>query len=40
LEWHVAAVTLTRASHPFQRYVPGWPERVEKMVAAAEAVLA
>lgn len=40
LEWHVAAVTLTRASHPFQRYVPGWPERVENMVAAAEAVLA
>jgi hypothetical protein len=40
MEWHVAAVTLTRASHPFQRYVPGWPERVEKMVAAAEAVLA
>jgi hypothetical protein len=40
LEWHVAAVTLTRASHPFQRYVPGWPERVDKMVAAAEAVLA
>jgi hypothetical protein len=40
LEWHVAAVTLTRASHPFQRYVPDWPERVEKMVAAAEAVLA
>lgn len=40
LEWHVAALTLTRASHPFQRYVPGWPERVEKMVAAAEAVLA
>lgn len=40
LDWHVAAVTLTRASHPFQRFVPGWPERVEKMVAAAEALLA
>jgi hypothetical protein len=40
LEWHLAAVTLSRATHPFQRFVPGWPERIEKMVAAAEAVLA
>lgn len=40
LDWYVSAVALTRASHPFQRYVPSWPDRVEKMVAAAEAVLA
>jgi hypothetical protein len=39
LDWHVAAVALMRASHPFQRYVPRWPERVEEMVATAAAVL-
>ena len=39
LDWHVAAAILGRAAHPFQRQVPGWPERVEAMVAAAEASL-
>ena len=40
LEWHLAAAILGRAAHPFQRQVPEWPERVEAMVAAAEASLA
>jgi len=39
LEWHVAAAILGRAAHPFQRQLPGWPERVDAMVAAAEAHL-
>jgi ATP-binding cassette, subfamily B, bacterial len=39
LDWHVAAAILGRAAHPFQRQVPRWPERVEAMVAAAEASL-
>jgi Phosphotransferase enzyme family len=36
LEWHVAAATLIRASHPFHRQLPDWPERVERMVGVAE----
>jgi ATP-binding cassette subfamily B protein len=40
LEWHVAAVMLTRAAHPFEHFVPGWGRRVGGMVGAAEAVLA
>lgn len=40
LDWDLAAAILVRASHPFHRALPGWPERVERMVAAAEAVLA
>ena len=36
LDWHLAAAILGRAAHPFHRQVPGWPERVEAMVAAAE----
>jgi ATP-binding cassette, subfamily B, bacterial len=38
-EWHVAAAILGRAAHPFQRQVPGWPERVEATIEAAEEVL-
>jgi ATP-binding cassette, subfamily B, bacterial len=39
LDWHLATAILGRAAHPFQRQVPGWPERVDAMVAAAEASL-
>ena len=39
LDWHLSAAILGRAAHPFHRQVPGWPERVEAMVAAAEATL-
>ena len=39
LDWHLAAAILGRAAHPFQRQVPGWPERSEATVAAAEASL-
>jgi hypothetical protein len=39
LEWHVAAVVLARAPHPFQRLVPGWPKRVRGMIRTAEEVL-
>jgi ATP-binding cassette subfamily B protein len=38
LEWHLGAAILGRAAHPFHRQLPGWPERVEWMVAAAEEV--
>ena len=37
LDWHLSAAILGRAAHPFHRQVPHWPERVEAMVAAAEA---
>jgi ABC-type lipoprotein export system ATPase subunit len=37
LDWHVAAAVLGRAAHPFQRQVPAWPERTERMLATAEA---
>jgi Ser/Thr protein kinase RdoA (MazF antagonist) len=36
LDWHLSVAILGRAAHPFQRQLPGWPERVERMVAAAE----
>jgi ATP-binding cassette, subfamily B, bacterial len=39
LEWHLSAAILERAAHPFHRQVARWPERVEAMVAAAEAGL-
>jgi ATP-binding cassette, subfamily B, bacterial len=39
LDWHLAAAILGRAAHPFQRQFPGWPERIDAMVAAAEAGL-
>ena len=39
-DWYLAAVVLTRAPHPFQRLLPGWPERVKGIVGVAEAVLA
>lgn len=40
LDWDLAAAILVRASHPFHRALPRWADRVEGMVAAAEAVLA
>jgi ABC-type multidrug transport system ATPase subunit len=36
LDWHLSVAILARAAHPFHRQVPGWAERVEAMVAAAE----
>jgi ATP-binding cassette, subfamily B, bacterial len=39
-DWHLAAAILERAAHPFHRQVPGWPERVEATIAAAEGALA
>jgi hypothetical protein len=39
LDWHLAAALLIRASHPFHRQVPEWPQRVESVLAVAEAVL-
>jgi hypothetical protein len=40
LDWHLATAVLIRASHPFHRQLPDWPERVEEQVATAETVLA
>jgi hypothetical protein len=40
LDWDLAVATLVRASHPFHRARPAWSERVERLVAAAEAALA
>jgi ABC-type proline/glycine betaine transport system ATPase subunit len=40
LEWYLAAVVLTRAPHPFHRFAPEWPARIEGMVKTAEGVLA
>jgi ATP-binding cassette, subfamily B, bacterial len=39
LDWHVAAAVLGRAAHPFQRQVPDWPDRTERMLDVAEASL-
>jgi Phosphotransferase enzyme family len=36
LDWHLAAVVLARATHPFQRAAPDWSERVERIVRTAE----
>jgi aminoglycoside phosphotransferase (APT) family kinase protein len=40
LSWHLATAVLTRASRPFRRFEPSWPERVEAIVGAAETVRA
>jgi ATP-binding cassette subfamily B protein len=40
LDWHLTAAILARAAHPFQRQLDGWPERVEAMLGAAEAIRA
>jgi hypothetical protein len=40
LDWHLAAAGLIRASHPFHLQLPEWADRVEAMVARAEAILA
>ena len=38
--WYLAVVLLRRARTPFGHLVPGWPDEVERRVAAAEAALA
>jgi ATP-binding cassette subfamily B protein/subfamily B ATP-binding cassette protein MsbA len=40
IDWYLSAAALRRASHPFRRLRPDWPERVEALVAAAESALA
>jgi Phosphotransferase enzyme family len=40
LDWHLAVAVLVRASHPFHRALPDWPDRVERLVGTAEAVVA
>jgi hypothetical protein len=37
LGWYLAASILARAPFPFRRQDPRWPDRVERLVAAAEA---
>jgi aminoglycoside phosphotransferase (APT) family kinase protein len=37
LAWYVAASILARAPFPFRRQHPYWPDRVDRLVAAAEA---
>jgi Phosphotransferase enzyme family len=39
LDWHLPAALLIRASHPFHRQLPDWPDRVESVVELAESVL-
>jgi hypothetical protein len=39
LDWHVAAIVLTRTLHAFRRGRDDWPERAEGVVGAAEGVL-
>ena len=36
LEWHLATAILARVAHPFHRQLPGWPDRVDAMLRAAE----
>jgi Ser/Thr protein kinase RdoA (MazF antagonist) len=36
LAWHLRVAILGRAAHPFHRQLPGWPDRVEAMLHAAE----
>jgi hypothetical protein len=40
LDWQLAAAILIRASHPFHKQLPDWPERTERMVGIADEVLA
>jgi hypothetical protein len=35
LDWHLAAAILIRASHPFHKQLPGWPQRMEHLVGLA-----
>jgi ATP-binding cassette, subfamily B, bacterial len=39
LDWYFSALILRRSSHPFRRFRPDWPRRVEGMVTAAEATV-
>jgi Ser/Thr protein kinase RdoA (MazF antagonist) len=39
LDWYFSALILRRSSHPFRRFRPDWPRRVEVMVGAAESAL-
>jgi hypothetical protein len=36
LPWYVSASLLARAPFPFRRQAPDWPERVERLLIAAE----
>jgi hypothetical protein len=36
LPWYLATMMLRRAPHPFRRFEPEWPDRIEAMVRAAE----
>jgi hypothetical protein len=36
LPWYVSTSLLARAAFPFRRQEPGWPERVERVLSAAE----
>jgi hypothetical protein len=38
ISWYLATAILGRASRPFRRLDDRWPERVEAIVEAAEAV--
>jgi hypothetical protein len=40
LAWHLSAAILARTAHPFHRQLPGWPDRVDAMLRAAEATRA
>ena len=40
LEWHLANALVVRASHPFHRLLPSWPDRIEAMLGIAETALA
>jgi ATP-binding cassette subfamily B protein len=39
LDWHLAAALVCRSSAPFRRFRPDWPDRVERIAAAAEETL-
>jgi len=39
VRWYLAAHLLARARRPFARFIEGWPEAVERRVAAAEQAL-
>lgn len=39
IAWYLCVVLLRRSSIPFRTFKEGWPERVERRVAAAEAAL-
>jgi hypothetical protein len=40
LDWHLAAKIVARTTHPFQRALPDWDERLERMVRTTEELTA